>query len=80
MECVRYRVEFGCNGVTRVSRVELLGIKPSVPADAEVVMLDQAYTHICEALRAAGLECSGSWAGAVSSAGDSALDVVAWRI
>lgn len=80
MECVRYRVEFGCNGVTRVIGVELLGIKPPVPAGAELVMLDPALTHICEALSAVGVEFSGAWAAAVTSSEDQALDVVAWRL
>lgn len=78
MDCVRYRVEFGCNGVTRVSRVELLGIKP--PVRGELVMLDPALTHICEALSAVGVEFSGVWAAAVTSSEDQALDVVAWRL
>ena len=78
MDCVRYRVEFGCNGVTRVSRVELLGIKP--PVQGELVMLDPDVTHICEALSAVGVEFSGAWAASVTSSEDQALDVVAWRL
>ena len=44
-------------------------------------MLDPALTHICEALSALGLECSGAWAGAVVSGDDEcSLDVLAWPI